>query len=305
MKLIFFVICLFFGNDLAAQTDYSWWEQIHNWDGHTSWFKYIIFSPQYLGPNALPVPEVNKGIVGAQGVLELSADGHFSKGDKTQDLFTKLYYPIVGKLIAVEGYVVPIEHFKMDTATRDIRAARVKSGEGTAGGDIYFATIIQLIKDKKFPDVAFRMTCRTASGTNVSAARYTDSPGYFFDLSIGKNYIKDNRYFHTIRPYGMAGFYSWQTNSERNRQDDAFLYGAGIDFISKKITISASAGGYIGYLKNHDKPAVAKISFIRKGDHFNYGLTYQAGLSDYPYNSIRLSLEYIIPESLMIKKPVN
>ena len=304
IKIIQIIILIVFlsGISVTAQTDYGWWCAIHHWDGHTPWLYYLKYSAKYFGPNALPVPEINKGFVGTTGTVEVSADGYFSKGDKTQDCFTKVYYPIIGKLIAIEGYVVPLEHFKMDTATRDIRAARLKSGEGTAGGDIYFGTVIQLVKNKKFPDVTFRMTCRTASGTNVSAARYTDAPGYFFDLSMGKDLKNDKWFFNTIRFYGMLGFYCWQTNLADYRQDDSFLYGAGIDLSSEKIIISASAGGYIGYIKDGDRPAVARLSLFRKGKHFNYGLSGQAGLNDYDYNSLRISLIYNMPEVFMIKK---
>jgi len=301
-KGIIFILLLLLPAVIAnAQTDYSWWVQIHHWDGHTSWMKYLTYSAQYFGPNALPVPEVSKGNVGTRGTAEFAADGHFGKGDNTQNVFTKVYYPVVGKLIAIEAYVVPIEHFKMDTATRDIRAARIKSGEGTAGGDVYFATILQLVKNKKFPDVALRMACRTASGTNVSAARYTDAPGYFFDLSFGKEYRHESSFIRAVRPYAMLGFYCWQTNSDDHRQDDSFLYGAGIDCSSPKLTLSASVGGYAGYLKDNDRPAVARISMFKNGNHFNYGISLQAGLHDYPYNSVRLSLVYNLPEKLMIK----
>jgi hypothetical protein len=286
---------------VAAQNEYAWWVKIHNWDGHTSWIKYLTYSAQYFGPNALPVPEVSKGMVAAKGTLEIAGEGHFSVGDNTQNIFAKLYYPVVGKLIAIEAYVVPIEHFKMDTVTRDIRAARIKNGEGTAGGDIYFATILQLVKNKKFPDVAFRMTCRTASGTHISAARYTDAPGYFLDMSVGKEHHYDSSFVRSIRPYAMMGFYSWQTNSEEHRQDDAFLYGAGCDIASDKLVLSASAGGYIGYIKNHDRPAVARLSIFKKGTHFNYGISGQFGIHDYPYNSLRLSLIYNLPEKLLLK----
>ena len=289
---------------LFAQTDYSWWDKIHHWDGHTPWIKYLTFSPAYLGTNALPVPEISKGSVGNKGTLELSADGHFSRGDNTQNLFTRLYYPVVRGIVAVESYVVPIEHFKMDIITRDFRAARIKSGEGTAGGDIYFATIVQLVKDRKFPDMALRLGCRTASGTNVSAARYTDAPGYFMDISIGKEFGKENTCIKKIRPYAMLGFYSWQTNSDRWRQDDAFLYGAGIDLSSEKFTLSASAGGYKGYIKNGDSPAVARLGLFRNGNHFNYGMSLQAGLNDYAYKSVRLSLVYNLPGKLMLNRKI-
>jgi hypothetical protein len=302
IKIFILFSGLFFCNRLSAQTDYSWWVQIHNWDGHTSWLKYLKYSPQYFGPNALPVPEINKGMVGMKGTLEFAAEGYFSKGDNTQNIFTKLYYPIIGKLVAIESYVVPFEHFKMDTATRDIRAARLKSGEGTAGGDIYFGTVIQLVKNKKIPDVAFRMTCRTASGTNVSAARYTDAPGYFLDVSMGKDYKNENNIFSTIRPYWMIGFYSWQTNLDNYRQDDAFLYGAGVDFSSEKIILSASLGGYAGYIKDQDRPVISRLSIFKNGKHFNFGISGQWGLNDYPYKSVRLSLVYNLSEKLMIKK---
>jgi hypothetical protein len=304
IKIIQIIIFIAFlaGVNVNGQTDYGWWIKIHHWDGHTSWLDYLKYSSKYFGPNALPVPDISKGVVGITGTVEIAADGYFSKGDNTQDCYTKVYYPVVGKLIAIEGYVVPFEHFKMDTATRDIRAARIKSGEGTAGGDIYFGTVIQLVKNKKFPDVAFRMTCRTASGTDVSAARYTNAPGYFFDLSMGKDFKNDKFFFSTIRLYGMIGFYCWQTNLVNYMQDDSFLYGVGVDLSSEKIIISASAGGYIGYIKDGDRPAVARLSLFRKGNHFNYGLSGQAGLNDYYYNSIRISLVYNMPEIFMIKK---
>jgi len=301
IKVFTFFVFLFCISIAKAQVDYSWWIKIHNWDGHTSWIKYLKYSPGYFGPNALPVPEVANGIVGNKGMLEMAADGHFSKGDNTQNIFTRLYYPLVSKFVAIESYVVPIEHFKMDTATRDIRSARIKSGEGTAGGDIYFGTVVQLVKNKKFPDVVFRMMCRTASGTNVSAARYTDAPGYFLDVSMGKDFKNENSIFSTIRPYWMIGFFSWQTNLDNYRQDDAFLYGVGIDLLSNKITISASAGGYIGYIKDKDSPLVARLKVFKNGKHFNYGISGELGLHDYQYKSLRLSLVYILPEKLMLK----
>jgi hypothetical protein len=297
--VIFFSIVI--SSSLHAQTSYTWWDQIHHWDGHTPWLSYLKFSPEFQGPNSLPVPEIVNGKVESIGTVEIGAVGHFSNGDNTQNLFTKIYYPVVPRLIAIEGYVVPLEHFKMDTATRDIRAARIKSGEGTAGGDIYFGTVIQLVRDKKFPDVTFRMTCRTASGTNVSAARYTDAPGYFFDLSMGKD-LKTKSFFNIIRPFGMIGFYSYQTNNADFRQDDAFLYGAGSDFSSEKITLTAAMGGYFGYINNHDRPIVARLNFLKHGKNFNYGIYLQAGLNDYPYKSVKLSMIYKLPQKLMIKK---
>lgn len=301
IRRIHIVIFLIFYAKIVSAQDYTWWNQIHNWDGYTSWLKYLTYSPAYFGPNALPVPEIKNGKVGANGEIELSGELHFNKGDYTQNIFTRIYYPIVKNIVAIEGYVVPIEHFKMDTVTRDIRGARLRSGEGFAGGDIYFGTLIQVVKNKKIPDIAFRMMCRTASGTNVSAARYTDAPGYFFDLSMGKDYVNQNYFFHTIRPYLMFGFYSWQTNLDDHRQNDALMYGTGVDFSTNILEFSASIGGYKGYIKNGDSPIVAGLKILNKRKYFNYSVSAKYGLNDFEYTSIKFSIIYCFSKNEQTK----
>lgn len=299
LTLILIIISLI---NVRAQENYDWWVQIHHWNGITSWYQYLKLTPQYMGPNALPVPEVQKGITGDKANIELAADSYFSKGDKTQNLYTKLYYPIVPKIIAIEGYVVPIEHFKMDTITRDERAARDRDGEGTAGGDIYFGTIVQLVKEKKFPDMALRLSMRTASGTNVSAARYTNAPGYFFDLSIGREFINQKYCMDKLRWYAMVGLYSWQTNNVGYLQDDAFLYGAGIDLTFSKVVISFNACGYYGYVNNHDRPVIARLQLTKETKKHSCGIKFQSGLNDYPYNSVRIFFKYTLPDAVLLNK---
>lgn len=303
MRRIFFIIQIsFIISNGYGQTDYDWWCSIHHWDGHTSWIKYLTYSPKYFGPNALPVPEVSKGEIVSGARLEFSVDGHYSQGDKTVNQFSKLYYPLVPNLVGVEAYVVPLEYFKNDTATRDERASRLKSGEGTAGGDIYFGTLIKLMNENEGrPDLAFRATVRTASGTNVSAARYTDAPGYFFDLSMGKNFKREGKNLFKIRPYFMLGFYSWQTNNDDWRQDDALLYGGGIDFATEKMKYSFSSSGYFGYINDHDRPVVVRFKLLRDTKNFEYGFQIQQGIADYQYTSLRISMIWKLPESLMLK----
>ena len=119
-----------------AGEDFDWWVRIHHWDGHTPWHLYMTMSTSFLGPNALPVPEVKNGILGSSLEVEQSAGAHFSKGDHTQDFYSRAYLPLFEHKIALEMYVVPLEFFQTDTVTRDVRAARGKSGKGSAGGDI-------------------------------------------------------------------------------------------------------------------------------------------------------------------------
>jgi len=295
MNSLKIILLLFLPLTLFSQEDYTWWNKKHNWDGITPWDEYIIYSPAYMGPNALPVPTIKDGRIKDELELELSLEEHYSKGDNTQNLFSKLYIPLAPKKVALELYVVPLEHFKMDSITRDKRRARDYDGEGWVGGDIYFGTIIQIFRDKeKLPDVTLSLNCKTASGFNLENARYTDAPGYFIDLSFGKKLSKEHSFFKHIKLYGVTGFYSWQTNSDRFPQNDAFLFGMGINFTNDKLTIDNSLGGYVGFIGNKDNPLVYRLDLIKKSKTFNYKLGYQLGLNDFEYQTFRFSIIFHI-----------
>ncbi len=302
---ILITIALFIQCKLAvSQEDYSWWNKAHNWDGITSWTDYIIYSPYYLGPNALPVPESEKGFVKDRYEFRVGYESHISTGDKTQNLFLCLYIPLVKNIVAVEFYGVPIEHYKIDEKTVIERRIRNISGEGYAAGDFYFGTVIQILKDKKFPDVALRMSCRTASGSKLSNARFTDAPGYFFDISFGKNLLFNNKYFNKLRFHSMIGFYSWQMNLPNNRQNDAILFGLGVDLSIKKFLVSNALDGYIGYFGNQevivvnkdkpvlfkDRPVVYRLEITKESKVIDLILGYQLGIKNFPYQTIKFSL---------------
>ena len=295
-RMIRFIVLYFFlfsYISLHAAEDFGWWTAIHNWDGHTPWNQYLTISPAFMGPNALPVPEVTKGAIDSSAELEVAGDYHYCCGDKTIDFYTKGYLPLFNNKMSVSVDVIPYEWFKTDTATRDRRAARTRSGKGGAGGDIYFYTNFQLLKNHPhLPDLLFEAAFRTASGTNLRNARYTDGAGYFFDVSAGKNYsIKKN----ILRLYLMTGFYDYQTFDLQHLQNDCFLYGVGTDFTFNRFQISQSLAGYSGYLDIGDKPLVYRASVRLKNPRFDWKLSYQTGLNDYPFQRFRLSLIWHIP----------
>jgi hypothetical protein len=255
-----------------------------------------------MGPNAIPVPEIQDGSLPQYSELEICVDNHFSSGDQTANLYTSLYIPLFSKRVGLNLSVVPIEYYEMDTATRDIRRARDYDGKGISGGDIYIGTFIQLIKDKKFPDVLLTINLKTASGTGLSAARFTDSPGYFFDVSVGKDIKPNSRVLKCIRPYVLCGFYSWQVNRDDNLQNDAFLYGAGVNLCFSEFKLKNHFGGYSGYLNNGDKPMVYRCcieSNLKKT--INYKLQFQHGIHDFPYNSVRIG--FLLNINKILYKP--
>jgi hypothetical protein len=288
-RAIFLILCIVTFLKTSGE-DYTWWNKIHGWEpGMPGWRSYLHLSPGYMGPNALPVPEVKKGIVQVGNNVEFGMDFHFMKGDPTQDLFAKYYRSFAENKIAIELYWIVVEHYAMSTYIRDERFARDFDGKGLTIGDFYFSTLIQVIKGKKFPDTMFRMACRTASGNQLDAARYTDSPGYFFDFSFSKEYPCKNEKF-TFLPFASVGFYSWQIYDEINVQDDAFMYGIGGEFKCSHWTFSNSLSGYSGYKKVGDKPLVYTIDLNRSYKNQTIRLQYLHGLRDWNYRTIKLSL---------------
>jgi hypothetical protein len=163
-----------------------------------------------------------------------------------------------------------ILHFQKKSEMKGIRVLKME--KGYAIGDFYFSTLIQLSKDRKFPNTMLRLATKTASGNQLEGARYTDSPGYFFDLSFSKELAKTES--GMFRPFGLAGFYTWQTNDELNLQNDAFLYALGADYERNSMMFSASWSGYSGYKTNATNPcnSISKSGRILKVKHFAFSM---------------------------------
>ncbi len=251
-----------------------------------------------MGPNALPVPEIGRGVMDNELRLELGGQAHFG-GDNTQNIYAQLNYVLAKDVVALKLYWYPLEHFNVDDATRDERrlGPAYYEAEGLAKGDAYFGAEIQLVKDKKFPDLLMRAFTKSATGSEANGARYTDSPGYFFDLSFGKTLMLNQEKEISVRPYGMFGFYSWQTYDDTHPQNDAPLYGIGADLDTKALRLSTSLGGYSGWKNNGDKPLVYRAEILKKNKKFDFLLQYQYGIQDFPYQSIKFSVQYHIVQT--------
>jgi hypothetical protein len=270
---------------LHGQVDYTWWNEKHHWDGTTPWLQYIRAVPRYMGPNALPVPEIRDGRTGDSLSIRIDMDAYLSKGDQTQNLNGRLVIPVVREKVMLEFFGIPVEHYMTDTLVRDERCSREYDGKGWSAGDFYFGTVIQLVKNRgRWPDLTLGLTCKTASGENVEGARMTDGAGYYFDLGVGKD-ISPFMRFH-----GMIGFYAWQTTDVESRQDDAFLYGMGATFHKGSFFWQHDVSGFTGYQGNGDDPIVYRTTIGTRMGRATLGLNYLAGLYSFPFQRIRLSV---------------
>ncbi|MFW5757404.1 MAG: hypothetical protein ACOCYO_01860 [Bacteroidota bacterium] len=290
-----FLIFLFVLLTMPAKSqsdNYDWWIETHDWDGVTHWTKYLIYSSEYFGPNALPVPETMQGLIKKEFSFEMSLENHRGyTGDITNNLFAQIYFPLFSDKAGINFSMVPVEFFNMNNQTRDKRRARNFDGKGHSVGDLYIGTHIQLVENNpRWPDILLTINMRTASGSNLMSARFTDTPGYFFDLSFGKTYELKGNVVNDIRTFGLLGFYVWQTNSDILMQNDAFMYGLGAKAkVIDLFYLTNIWGGYIGYKNNGDQPMLYRILLESAMDKkINYLFKYQKGLNDFPFHSFQI-----------------
>jgi hypothetical protein len=284
-----FLLCL----TLNSQENYKGWNEVHHWDGRTPWTQYLKYSSKYMGPNALPVPVNIAGQTGDSSFIEFNTTYHYYSGDKTNDFGYNCYINLVKNLVSVQIYGVIIEHYLTDSATRDERASRNIRLEGYAFGDVNFSTIIQLVHESTLPDIALRINLKTASGQKMEEARYSDGPGYYFDISAGKSFKYKSAFIQKLRLKAYAGFYCWQTMLTQQRQSDAYMYSFGVDlFLRKNIWIFNELSGYNGSLNKGDKPVILKSSVHYTYKRSGLYIEYFSGLNDYLYNSFRFGIQY-------------
>jgi hypothetical protein len=288
------ILFLFFlPSGLFAQNKYIPPDPYSKWDGITHWSKYQVSSPAFLGPNALPVPLMHKAIVPEKFFWSGQYEYYHGIGDETHDFKTHMVFPVGKGRVGLEFLYVPVEFYKMDsTVSRFRRTLSGKALEGNAFGDIYFGTMVRIIKDHAYlPDFIVAMTCRTASGTAREDARYTDTPGYYFDASLGDSYGRNTGYFQHVRWYAEIGFYAWQTYLDNYPQNDALLFGAGIDFDFKDFFINQNFCGYAGYMNNGDHPVVYRIDLGIKMGEASLVLGYEKGFKDFPFQAIKAGFQ--------------
>ncbi|MCF8372537.1 MAG: hypothetical protein K9H64_12985 [Bacteroidales bacterium] len=306
--LIVLWIFLFPFQTIAQDYGYSW-NDLVAWNGVTHWTNYLIMSPGYFGPNALPVPELRNGLVQRKAYFECLGEGHFSNGDNTLDLALRYYHPFANNRVAVEFYMVQVEYYKISAEVRNERKLRNTKPEGIVVGDLFFGTTIQLVKDReRFPDLTLEMFCKTTSGGGLDDARFTDHPAYYFNLNFGKD-TRSPAFLDKIRWYTSLGFYNWQTNLDDYLQNDAPSYGLGFQMNKNSLEINNQLCGYLGYISwkdepvvrgsekpyiyGGDQPLVYRLILLKSFEKLNLKFQFQQGLHDFAYSSFSFGLQYM------------
>jgi len=202
----------------------------------------------------------------------------------------------VKDLITFDLWYLPIEYFNMSHQVKTERKTFYYFyNKKSAYGDTYFNTNIQLLKRHSF-NLKLRVGYKFPTSGQIGMARFTDKPGYYFDLNFGKRYFITNDLFLSIN--GMLGFYVWETNSDFQYQNDAPLYGIGLSLKYNRIfNIATGVRGYNGYIKNGDRPLVWKTNLSRRINYIDFSFSYQIGLHDTKYHSFEFGIGYIFNKS--------
>ena len=243
-------------------------------------------APAYFGPNAFPVPEMTDGRTYDHLRLEVAADGYFGyTGTRTADLFARVHIPLFTRWANLSIWMPIYEWYSQ------------ADGTGSGAGDAYVSTEIQVLhsdwfhseRAKYIPQATVRIGLKSASGGQFARYRHYDTPGYFFDLSIGNSlYHKDWEF----RLAGSAGFLCWQTDN--GRQNDAVMYGLQALIQQEYVSLETTWGGYVGWERHGDAPMVLRAKLAGHVKGFEPFVQYQWGIKDYPFHQIRVGLAYHI-----------
>lgn len=260
-------------------------------------------APLFFSPNAFPIPDMLDGRT--QGKLRVEAAGDVyigMQGDYTEDIFARIYIPLFTDRVNLTVWMPIMEWYQLSDERRSFcRIADSTLTSGHEAGDVYVSADIHLLKQRKIcPDIAFRAALKTASGGGFSKARYYDSPGYFFDLAIGKSMyilsdggvsgLPQDKQLVELRLSGSVGFLCWQTAN--GRQNDAFMYGLQLLVAHRYVSLRTTWGGYMGWEKYGDRPMSLKVQASGHIRGFEPYILYQYGIKDYPFHQVRVGLAY-------------
>lgn len=274
-------------------------------------------APLYFGPNAFPVPDMLDEAVVPTLRATLGADyarGDF--GDRATSAMLSLRLPLFTTRANLAVWVPVVEGYRLTPEWKE--HARIAGNPTTRGcemGSAFVSTdIVVLTEARRRPLITLRAALKTASEDDWTAARYYDSPGYFFDAAVGKGLHFSGSVLHSLRAAASGGFLCWQTDN--GRQNDAAMYAIALrarlgapDAIGAEdgarrgieYEISQDLRAYSGWEGDGDRPMVVKTRFsahiplnnsagVPRRCSLNPFVSYEKGLRDYPYQRFEVGL---------------
>lgn len=264
--------------------------------------QYLQYASELMGPNALPVPDLNYANIGRLHKIEIGALYHHMEGDDAINSYFNLYWNIAPGRAAIEIYGYPTETFRMTNEVRDERHVYADDkGWMTQGGDIWVNVQVQLLKEtKRLPDVLLNIMNKTTTG-DVSDGRFTDAPLNCFLLATAKSFQLKNNVINELQIALNLGYYIWQTQRSEPDQDEGPSYGVGVKLRHKRFSLYNELCGYSAYnaygwwsdvTNGKNSPMVSRSRIEYDREKFAWRLEFQNGYRDYSYKTLKLGVAY-------------
>ena len=279
MRRVLLIALVLFSFNAQAQLD--WWNQIHNWDGATPWTQYMKYSHAYLGPNAIPIPTLQRS---NRSYFKSSSQMSLIEDDSFLSLHNELHWDRGHTQIHITHQ--SIEYYRTSTELRDYRISRDEDSEGVLAGDVFIDISTRLWESDR-ESVWFTFHTKTAAGP-LPQARFTDAPGYAFFFSHQKSLGDIGRWTPTITT--DAGFQVYQTHWVDYPQNDGFLGNIGLQLQKDETILSARVRTFTGYFRDGDWPRLLELQWNNNLSFGQTQLGWTRGLNDYPFSFLTVGL---------------
>jgi hypothetical protein len=279
MRRVLLIALVLFSFNAQAQLD--WWNQIHNWDGATPWTQYMKYSHGYLGPNAIPIPTLQRS---NRSYFKSSSQMSLIEDDSFLSLHNELHWDRGHTQIHITHQ--SIEYYRTSTELRDYRISRDEDSEGVLAGDVLIDISTRLWESDR-EAVWFTFHTKTAAGP-LPQARFTDAPGYAFFFSHQKSLGDIGRWTPIITT--DAGFQVYQTHWVDYPQNDGFLGNIGLQLQKDETILSARVRTFTGYFRDGDWPRLLELQWNNSLSFGQTQLGWTRGLNDYPFSFLTVGL---------------
>jgi hypothetical protein len=217
-----------------------------------------LLVPGRMGYNALPALRNADPAIGPDLEVEVSATVQVSSLIAARDAAATPYFRVTvpfHDVAAIELDGVPLELFQVSSETQARLGARQRAG--ITPGDIRVGARFLLLNERRQrPALGVQLIVKTTTGKGLDALRFTNAPGYIFDLLAGKDLLAARPV--ALRALAKVGFLAWQVGE--GRQDDAVDFGATLRAgFASGVSLAAELRGYAGW-REDDEPVVLGIT---------------------------------------------
>ncbi len=277
IKFLLLSMPMVFRFSLAQVPGYVWWERHHGINSDMA--KHLLRrTPGFMGPNALPVPEVFDTKVGYRTFVGTSIEYYNGNGEQTMNPDMMLHFPIQKNRLSISIRSKLLEWYRMRPDLRDERYARDSAGMGFSTGETFLQAKCRILENFYFfPDLSIDAGMKFYSGGNFENARHTGAGSYWLSGIIGKTILKNRS--QSIRFTMSCGGYFWQASEWQHRR--ALLYGIGFLLMHKNMVLYTAINGYRGRLNNGDRPLLLRLRWEMNTSGKMFFLGYQLGINDF------------------------